>query len=202
MQHRIANSLQIIASILMLKARAVKSDETRGHLQDAHTRVMSVASVQKYLQPTGRGEPIEIVPYLTTLCASLARSMIGDSRPVELRVEGTRGTMLSAEAVSIGLIVMESVINALKHGFPDDRQDGQIIVKYAVTDIGWVLSITDNGVGTSALAPAGATAGLGTTIIKALSQQLNAGVEVVSTQDGTSIFVRHGGDSLTLSPAA
>ena len=39
MQHRVANSLQIIASILLLKARSVRSEETRGHLQDAHKRV-------------------------------------------------------------------------------------------------------------------------------------------------------------------
>jgi chemotaxis protein methyltransferase CheR len=49
MQHRVANSLQIIASILLLKARTVQSEETRLHLQDAHQRVMSVASVQQQL---------------------------------------------------------------------------------------------------------------------------------------------------------
>ena len=47
MQHRVANSLQIIASILLLKARTVQSEETRLHLQDAHQRVMSVATVQQ-----------------------------------------------------------------------------------------------------------------------------------------------------------
>ena len=36
-QHRVANSLQIIASILMQSARKVQSDETRGHLHDAHS---------------------------------------------------------------------------------------------------------------------------------------------------------------------
>ena len=54
MQHRIVNSLQIIASILMMKARAVTSEETRQHLQDAHRRVMSVAAVQKYLHSSRR----------------------------------------------------------------------------------------------------------------------------------------------------
>ena len=54
MQHRIVNSLQIIASILMLKARAVTSKETRQHLQDAHRRVMSVAAVQRHLHISGR----------------------------------------------------------------------------------------------------------------------------------------------------
>src|SRR4029079_4788972 len=58
MQHRIANSLQIIASIIMLKARTVQSPETRLHLEDAHKRVMSVAAVQQHLQVSGRGELI------------------------------------------------------------------------------------------------------------------------------------------------
>ncbi len=48
-EHRVANSLQIIASILMLKARSVSSEETRLHLRDAHQRVMSIAAVQKHL---------------------------------------------------------------------------------------------------------------------------------------------------------
>ena len=51
MQHRVANSLQIIASILLLKARTVQSEEIRLHLQDAHQRVMSVATVQQQGPP-------------------------------------------------------------------------------------------------------------------------------------------------------
>src|SRR3546814_15659461 len=59
MKHRVANSLQIIASILMLKARAVSSDETRFHLQDAHQRVMSVAAVQQHLDMSDGIDQIE-----------------------------------------------------------------------------------------------------------------------------------------------
>ena len=51
MSHRVANSLQIIASILLMKARNVQSDETRQHLEDAHRRVMSVASLQRHRRP-------------------------------------------------------------------------------------------------------------------------------------------------------
>src|SRR5918994_1432347 len=67
MQHRVANSFQIIASILLLKARTVQSAETRLHLQDAHQRVMSVAAVQQQLHASGHGEPIELAPYLSRL---------------------------------------------------------------------------------------------------------------------------------------
>ena len=47
LQHRISNSLQVIASILLMKAKTVQSEETRRHLQDTHKRVMSVAAVQE-----------------------------------------------------------------------------------------------------------------------------------------------------------
>ena len=90
MQHRVANSLQIIASILLLKARTVKSEETRAHLKEAHQRVMSVAAVQEQLHASGHGELIERGPYLSRLCETLAASMIGDSRPIGLDVRAPR----------------------------------------------------------------------------------------------------------------
>jgi hypothetical protein len=84
MQHRVANSLQIIASILLLKARTVQSEEIRLHLQDAHQRVMSVATVQQQLHASGLNESIEIGPYLSKLCESLADSMVGERRPLSV----------------------------------------------------------------------------------------------------------------------
>ena len=135
MQHRVANSLQIIASILLLKARTVQSEEIRLHLQDAHQRVMSVATVQQQLQASGLNESIEIGPYLSKLCDSLAKSMIGDRRPLSVSVQATRGAATSSEAVSLGLIVTELVINALKHAFPSG-ETGEILVSYDAQSYG------------------------------------------------------------------
>lgn len=135
MQHRVANSLQIIASILLLKAQTVQSEETRLHLRDAHERVMSLASVQQQLRASRLGDRIEVGPYLSKLCDSLAKSMIGDRRPLALTVEAGVGTAESSAAVSIGLIITELVINALKHAFPPGRQ-GQILVRYEAREDG------------------------------------------------------------------
>ena len=77
MRHRIANSLQIIASILLLKAGAVSSEETKNELRAAHQRVMSVATVQGHLQASDGIEQIEMGPYLAKLSAGLAASMVG-----------------------------------------------------------------------------------------------------------------------------
>ncbi len=85
MRHRIANSLQIIASILLLKARTVRSEETRLHLQDAHQRVMSVAAMQHQLQVPEHGAAIQLGPYLSLLCQTLAASMIDGRRPISLK---------------------------------------------------------------------------------------------------------------------
>ena len=71
-QHRVANSLQIIASIIMLKAKSVESEETRRHLHDAHKRVISVAAVQHHLHASVGGGSMEMLPYLSKLCEALA----------------------------------------------------------------------------------------------------------------------------------
>src|SRR6202040_384562 len=72
MEHRVANSLQIIASILLIKARTVRSEETRLHLKDAHQRVMSIAAMQQHLQVSEPGASIDLRSYLSRLCETLA----------------------------------------------------------------------------------------------------------------------------------
>jgi len=188
MQHRVANSLQIIASILLLKARTVESEEIRLHLQDAHQRVMSVATVQQQLQASGTNESIEVGPYLSKLCASLAASMIGDRRPLAIKVQATSGRAVSAEAVSLGLIVTELVINALKHGSPSG-EEGEILVSYDAQDSGWRLSVSDNGSGAQEESGEAPHTGLGTSIVEALAHQLNATVAKTSGPAGTAVTI-------------
>ncbi len=84
-QHRVANSLQIIASILMQSARKVQSEETRGHLHDAHSRLMSIAEVQKHLAASRLGD-VELRSYFVQLCKSLGASMISDPKLLSIDV--------------------------------------------------------------------------------------------------------------------
>ena len=191
LQHRIANSLQVIASIILLKANTVQSEETRAHLQDAHKRVMSVAAVQQQLHASGAGGSIEMVPYLTRLCETLATSMIGDSRPVSINVAGREGTATSRQAESLGLIATELVMNALKHAFPNDKIDGRIDIAYDVDGTNWKLTVTDNGIGRPDGNFAQPKTGLGTGIIKALAQQLGAKVETLANPEGTTVTITH-----------
>jgi len=189
LQHRVANSLQIIASIIMMKVRAVESEEARHHLRETHQRVMSVAAVQQQLHAAAPGASVELEPYLTRLCEALAQSMIGDSRAIALKVRSDENTATSRDAESIGLIVTELVINAIKHAFNGSTKDGQIAVAYDVSGTDWKLSVTDNGIGTPDGVFAQPKTGLGTGIVNALAKQLNAKVETLSGPRGTSVSV-------------
>jgi chemotaxis protein methyltransferase CheR len=191
MQHRVANSLQIIASILLIKARTVQSEEARLQLEDAHQRVLSVSAVQQHLHVTGRNDPIEVASYLSKLCETLAQSMIGDSRPISLKVEADAGTAVSRDAVSIGLIVTELVMNALKHAFPAARPDAAIVVSYKVAETDWKLTISDNGIGKPDVKPSESKGGLGTSLIQALAKQLDAVVDIASDGHGTAVSLTH-----------
>ena len=191
LEHRVANSLQIIASIIMLKARAVESEETRRHLQDAHNRVISVAAVQKHLHGSVTKGSIEMGPYLATLCSALAQSMISDNRPISIKVSGNGGVSTSRSAESIGLIVTELVINSLKHAFDETTKDGVITVTYDVSGTDWRLAVTDNGSGKPDGVFAQPKTGLGTGVVKALAKQLDAQVVTSSDASGTRVSVTH-----------
>jgi two-component sensor histidine kinase len=201
-QHRIANSLQIIAGIILMKANGVSSEETRLLLQDTHDRVISIATVQQQLNASGIVGPIEMVPYLTRLGDALAASMIGSDRPVTLRVVGTGGSLGSRQAESLGLIATELVMNALKHAFPSESMKGRIKIAYDVDGTNWKLSVADNGVGKPDDVFAQPKNGLGTGIIKALAQELDASVETLAGPEGTIVSITHATFASTATQAA
>jgi two-component sensor histidine kinase len=194
LQHRVANSLQIIASVLMQSARRVQSDETRMYLRDAHHRVMSIATMQKQFAASRLGD-VELRSYFSDLCASIGASMIRDHKRLSLTATVDDTAVAADVSVSLGLIVTELVINALKHAFPGRDPTGKITVDYSRQGAGWVLSVGDNGIGM----PADHTEtkpGLGTGIVEALARQLDANVTVAEGNPGTRVSLVNTGATL------
>ncbi|PZO06961.1 MAG: histidine kinase [Alphaproteobacteria bacterium] len=186
-RHRVANSLQIIASVLLQNARKTTSDETREHLKDAHNRVMSVAALERLLSTSDEGD-VDVHAYFTSLCESISASMIGEADNVTLAVDGGDGVVDARVSVSLGLIVTELVINALKYAFPDGRP-GRITVDYNFHGPNWILCVRDDGIGMPTAAQS--RTGLGTSIVLALAGQLNASVTTVSDHPGTKVTIEH-----------
>jgi len=112
--------------------------------------------------------------------------MIRDPKKLRLTVEVDDTVATADMSVSLGLIVTELVINALKHAFPEDRA-GDIVVSYRSVAAGWTLSVVDNGVGIPPTAAA--KPGLGTSIVEALAKQLGARVQVADAGPGASVSI-------------
>jgi two-component system, sensor histidine kinase PdtaS len=188
LNHRVANSLQIIASVLMQRVRTTQSDETRTYLRDAHHRVMSVATLQRQLASTATGE-VALRPYFTELCASIGASMITDPDMLSLTVEVDDSVATADRSVSMGLIVTELVINSLKHAYPGEAK-GAITVGFHSNGDGWMLTVADDGIGIQSDHPSGKP-GLGTGIVNALAAQLSASVEVTDANPGCLVSIIH-----------
>jgi two-component sensor histidine kinase len=187
-RHRVANSLQIIASVLLQNAKKTTSEETRAHLKDAHNRVMSVAALERLLSLSGE-TGVELRAYFKELCESIAASMIRDRDHIRLLVTGDSGVVDARVSVSLGLIVTELVINALKHAFPEGRA-GEIRVDCAFRGPNWTLTVMDDGVGMPT-DPSLVRTGLGTSIVGALAKQLHAVVEIEPGNPGTRVVLTH-----------
>jgi two-component system, sensor histidine kinase PdtaS len=168
----------------MQSARSVQSEETKTHLRDAHNRLMSIATVQRQLASSGKLD-VELRPCFTRLCQSLGASMIQDNKTQSIHVTGDASTVGADTSVSLGLIVAELVINALKHAFPGGRA-GKITTDYRSSGSDWTLAVNDDGVGMHSKT-AGSTPGLGTSIIEALAKQLHARVQVADARPGTAV---------------
>jgi two-component sensor histidine kinase len=115
--------------------------------------------------------------------------MIRDNEKLNLAVNADEGLASADVSVSLGLIVTELVINALKHAFPDG-QNGKIVVDYRAAGAEWTLSVADDGVGLPP-DPADVEPGLGTSIVEALAKHLKASVRVAAAGPGTVVSIVH-----------
>ena len=117
--------------------------------------------------------------------------MIGESRPISLKVISEVGRATSRQAESLGLIVTELVMNALRHAFPNEKVEGQITVGYDMIGTNWKLSVTDDGSAGRMASWLKERVGLGTGIVKALSHQLEAQFATLTGPGGTTVSITH-----------
>jgi two-component sensor histidine kinase len=116
--------------------------------------------------------------------------MIRDPAALTLTVEADDSTVSGEVSISLGLIITELVINSLKHAFPDERH-GAIVVAYRSEPTGWTLSVTDNGIGMPTAGAGGAKSGLGTSIVEALANRMQATIHVTDMAPGTQTKIVH-----------
>ena len=186
--HRVGNSLQIIASLLHLQANSSTQDDVKAALTNAMGRVAAVAQVHRRLYTSHDLKSVLLNQYLEALLEDLRRSAEGNkmsrltlkAEPIEIDPD---------RAVAIGIIVNELVMNAVKYAYPDGAGPIHIVLNAHGDDL--ELSIADDGVGLNVKTDPRST-GMGQRIVSAMASKLEATVERDPSHPGTRIVLRFG----------
>jgi two-component sensor histidine kinase/CheY-like chemotaxis protein len=184
--HRVGNSLQIIASLLHLQANSSGQDDVKAALTNAMGRVAAVAQVHRRLYTSHDLNSVLLNQYLDALLEDLRRSAEGN-RMSRLTLKAQQIEIDPDRAVAIGIIVNELVMNAVKYAYPDGA--GPIHVDLNAEGDDLVLAIADDGVGLNVKIDPRST-GMGQRIVSAMATKLEASVERDPAHAGTRIVVR------------
>jgi two-component sensor histidine kinase/CheY-like chemotaxis protein len=184
--HRVGNSLQIIASLLHLQANSSTEDDVKAALTNAMGRVAAVAQVHRRLYTSHDLKSVLLNQYLDALLEDLRRSAEGN-RMSRLTLKAEQVEIDPDRAVAIGIIVNELVMNAVKYAYPNGA--GPIHVDLKAQDDDLVLSIADDGVGLNVKSDPRST-GMGQRIVTAMASKLDASVERDPDHAGTRVVVR------------
>jgi two-component sensor histidine kinase len=184
--HRVGNSLQIIASLLHLQANSSSIDDVKVALTNAMGRVAAVAQVHRRLYTSHDLKSVLLNQYLEALLEDLRRSAEGN-RMSRLTLKAEPIEIDPDRAVAIGIIVNELVMNAVKYAYPDGAGPIHVVLSASGEDI--MLTITDNGVGLNVKVDPRST-GMGQRIVNAMANKLEATVERDPSHSGTRIILR------------
>jgi len=186
--HRVGNSLQIIASLLHLQANSSTQEDVKAALTNAMGRVAAVAQVHRRLYTSHDLKSVMLNQYLDALLEDLRRSAEGNKMS-RLTLQAAAVEIDPDRAVAIGIIVNELVMNAVKYAYPDGA--GPIHVELTAENDELLLSIADEGVGFNGKSDPRST-GMGQRIVSAMAAKLCASVERDEAHAGTRIVLRFG----------
>ena len=186
--HRVANSLQLVSAMVRMQASALTDEAARAALDDTQRRISAIAQVHRRLYTGGDVEHVDMREYLTTLVDELAQTWSTTERPRDLRLEAEAIRLPTDRAVSLGVIVTELVSNACKYAYPGGRGEVRIALKQE-DDACFVLAVEDDGIGMSGTIAPGGT-GIGTKLIRAMAQSLQSAVEYDGAHRGTRAMLR------------
>jgi PAS domain S-box-containing protein len=181
--HRVKNNLQIVSSLLSMQADGMETGAPREALLETVFRVRSMSFVHQQLYGSDHFDSIDFGAYARSLAAALLGSLdprasiAYEVEPIEVPID---------QAVPCGLVLNELLTNAIKHGrSPDGTCSLRVVLRQEPDAV--LLAVSDRGPGF----PSGPqhTGSLGMQLIRALSRQLGARVEV-GRDDGACVTLR------------
>ncbi len=180
--HRVANSLQLVTTMVAMQARLLSDGAAKSALADTERRIQAIAQVHRKLYTSGDVESVAMDEYLTALVDELQATWSTPVAPRTISLEAEALRLHTDKAVSLGVIVTELVTNACKYAYPEN-QSGEVRIRFARAEDGrFQLEVEDDGCGLTDEGPKGT--GLGSKLISAMALSLSSKVDYDRTHNG------------------
>lgn len=182
--HRVANSLTMVSSLIGLQAKALRNDVANKALGEAQSRIFAISLVHRRLYASRDVSRVELDEYLSSLLDNIGASLQSESRGVTVEYDLARAQVTTDQAVNLGVIATEWITNAFKYAYPD----GPGIVRVRTRELpgpAIELAVEDDGIGRTEGAPAQGT-GLGTRVVRAMASSIGGEVTYEARSPGTA----------------
>ncbi|WP_457617343.1 tetratricopeptide repeat-containing sensor histidine kinase [Lutibacter sp.] len=185
--HRVKNSFQMVSSLLYLQSENVEDSEAKRAIKEAENRVRSMVLIHHKLYNKKQLIGIDTKEYIEDLTNDIFESH--QSLSVHLKHQLIVESMILAvdTITPIGLILNELIINALKHAFDENTNNGLLEIQFFQQEKTLVLKVNDNGKG---FVKKNNPQSFGLKLITALARKLEASVEINSDiGKGTEVII-------------
>jgi two-component sensor histidine kinase/CheY-like chemotaxis protein len=181
--HRVANSLALVAALVSLQANAVSDQVAKDALGETQARIYAISSVHKRLYSSGDVRVVALDEYLAGLLDHLETSMRGEGHGASLTHQLQPLTLSTDASISLGVVITEWMTNAFKYAYPEGSGEVRVRLSRVSAERG-ELVVEDDGVGRGDGASTRGT-GLGTRIVKAMATGLGAEIAYEDRRPGT-----------------
>src|SRR5215210_4231902 len=181
--HRVANSLMMVASLVKLQSKALQNQDAKDALAETEARIHAISDVHKRLYSSGDVRLVALDDYLSGLLKNLQSSMQNDGHGASLDYHLEPLKLPTDSSINLGVVVTEWVTNAFKYAYPQRRGEVRVNLKRLADGRGQLL-VEDDGVGRN-LSGAAQGTGLGTRLVKAMAGNLGAEIDYLARQPGT-----------------
>lgn len=184
--HRVANSLAMVASLVHLQEVNVEDPAARFALAETQNRITAIAQVHRSLYTSDNVSSVTMSEYLQSIVGDLEQSLTSDSgRVAHVKLEADAVSLPPDKAVAVGVIITELVTNAFKYAYTLDAP-GSVMIRLVRQDGTLQLEVGDKGRGLPPGRPATGT-GLGMKIVRTMAMSLNSEVAIHDNAPGTRV---------------
>lgn len=187
--HRVGNSLAMVASLVHLQEASVEDPAARFALAETQNRISAIAQVHRSLYTSDNVSSVSMAEYLTRIVQDLESSLSFDGRASRLTLQADAVDLPPDKAVAVGVIITELVTNAFKYAYALDKP-GRVLVRLARDGAGALeLEVSDNGRGFNGGAVRPKGTGLGMKIVRTMAMSLESEVAIHDNAPGTRVHL-------------